>query len=70
MCDIVCEIHAKKGQNMTSVLIENVKNKFVPVFMALAKAENGEFKVLQKDKKSAKSKKSKTKNKFHKGGEN
>ena len=55
---------------MTSVLIENVSPEFLPKLKAIAKAANAEFKVLQKDKKLAKPKKSKTKNKSRKGGEN
>ena len=57
MCDNACEIHAKKGQTMTSIVIENVSFEFLPKFKALAKTAKAEFKVLEKDIKSAKPKK-------------
>ncbi len=54
MCDNACEIHAKKGQTMTSVLIENVSPEFLPKFKALAKTAKAEFKQFVADKKITK----------------
>ena len=44
MCYNACVIHTKKGQTMTSVLIENVSPEFLPKFKALAKTAKAEFK--------------------------
>ena len=57
MCYNACEIHAKKGQTMTSVLIENVSPEFLPKLKALAKAANAEFKRFVADKKATKAEK-------------
>ena len=54
MCYNACEIHAKKGQTMTSVLIENVSPEFLPKFKALAKTAKAEFKRFVADKKATK----------------
>ncbi len=57
MCDNACEIHAKKGQTMTSVLIENVSPEFLPKLKAIAKAANAEFKRFVADTKTPKAEK-------------
>ena len=57
MCYNACEIHAKKGQTMTSVLIENVSPEFLPKLKAIAKAANAEFKRFVADTKADKAEK-------------